>query len=1120
MKTGRLVATALLLVVALVSYGTRIGAAQAPQDLMPADIAPSALEQINALIAEKESRTGAQRKIDSQLLYERRMEAGQPIASGLWAVETDLPYAADGHVIVDVRARAGGDLGSRLSGAGFELVSASADGADLRVHLNLDQLEALAADDEVVFIQPRQDAVISGQGVTTNLAAPTGQGSRSSEGDVTHLAFAARGAYHIDGSGVKIGVLSDGVRNLAASQAAGDLGPVTVIGPAAPCPAANTCDEGTAMLEIVHDLVPGAELYFASGFVSITDFANNIRLLRAAGCDIIVDDVFYFVETPFQDGQAPGVISTTNGGVVIQAVKDVTAEGALYFSSAGNSGNLDAGTAGAWEGNFADGGPTAPIALLATGRVHNFGGQNFNLLTVANTNAPLTLYWSDPLGGSANDYDLFRLNAAGTAVATGSTNIQNGTQDPIEQITQSAANPRIVIVKKNSAQPRFLHLNANRGRMSIVTAGTTHGHSTVTGNGSFGVAATSAGGAFPQAFGPGSLVETFSSDGPRHIFFAANGAPLTSGPGNLLAAGGLVLQKPDFTAADGVSVTGVGGFGSPFFGTSAAAPHAAAIAALVKSANPALTPAQIRSILTSTAIDILAPGVDRDSGAGIVMARGAVGATGIAGTAFVQLEKALLAENPGNRDGVVEPGEGATLTLTLKNYGVLPATGITASITSPTAGIIIGAPSTPSFPDLAPLASASAVPTLLTIGHDFGCATSAAFAFQASYGNGGPLAQAFAFPIGVRTITRAKELDGSTPLDSLGVTGASGVQNFRLNRDGIVSSCTEQKPTPTLAPANVVNGGPGLRRFDAYTINTCANSGTTCATVTLDGTNAVNLFTAAYVPSFDPSDVQRNYRGDPGASAASRTYSFTVPGGGSPFAVNVHDVPPNLDEPSEIGYTLTISGVCTGRCDPPNNPPIATAKSVTAAADPMCVANASIDDGSSDADGDPLTLTQSPTGPYSLGKTNVRLTATDPKGAFGQATGDVTVVDRTGPTITGLVAVPAVLRPQKKNKLVDVAVNFDAVDNCGDASCVLTVASNRRRHHDDDDDDDDDRRPDSIVVDAHHVRLRAERNDDRPRIYTLTLTCTDAAGNRTIRTTTVVVPGEADNDDDREKKRE
>ena len=112
---------------------------------------------------------------------------------------------------------------------------------------------------------------------------------------------------------------------------------------------------------------------------------------------------------PFQDGQAPGIVSNSNGGVVIQAVKDVTASGALYFSSAGNSGNFNDGTAGAWEGDFADGGPTA--GALSAGRLHDFGGQNFNLLRAANTDAPISLYWSDPLGGSANDYDLFRLNA-------------------------------------------------------------------------------------------------------------------------------------------------------------------------------------------------------------------------------------------------------------------------------------------------------------------------------------------------------------------------------------------------------------------------------------------------------------------------------------------------------------------------------------------------------------------------------------------------------------------------------------------------------------------------------------------------------------------------------------
>src|SRR5262249_33551742 len=158
---------------------------------------------------------------------------------------------------------------------------------------------------------------------------------------------------------------------------------------------------------------------------------------------------------------------------------------------------------------------------------------------------------------------------------------------------------------------------------------------------------------------------------------------------------------------------------------------------------------------------------------------------------------------------------------------------------------------------------------------------------------------------------------------------------------------------------------------------------------------------------------------------------------------------------------------------------------------------------SSDPDGDPLTFAQSPAGPYALGTTSpVLLTVTDPKGAFGQATGTVTVVDQTGPSISGLSPSPASLWPPN-HKMVDVTVNFGASDNCGASSCVLTVSSNEPANGR----GDGNTSPDWLVIDAHHVQLRAERSGNgNGRIYALKLTCIDGAGNATVRTANVMVP--------------
>ena len=95
-------------------------------------------------------------------------------------------------------------------------------------------------------------------------------------------------------------------------------------------------------------------------------------------------------------------------------------------------------------------------------------------------------------------------------------------------------------------------------------------------------------------FTAAQLPERFTSDGPRRMFFPA---PARS------------RQKPDITAADGVN-TSVTGF-KPFFGTSAAAPHAAAIAALVLSGNPGTTDAEVKDAFDATALDLAPAGVRR-----------------------------------------------------------------------------------------------------------------------------------------------------------------------------------------------------------------------------------------------------------------------------------------------------------------------------------------------------------------------------------------------------------------------------------------------------------------------------------------------------------------------------
>lgn len=585
------------------------------------EIAPEVIAQIQAVQAAKRAFTPAQKKMDSALvlgIYKATNDprvaaftnAISPLSEANVVAPSVQPTGVDASpasaVTVTIVAPVSDDLNAAIAGVGGSVVYQSTRFGRTTVALPLTAIQQIAARDDVTRIKLP--------------ALPTTHaGAVTSQGYVTHAANTTVSNLHVDGTGVMVGVLSDSASSarVAALIASGDLPPTATSLPGQSGDGLGGEDEGTAMMEIVHDMAPGADIRFATAFISEESFADNIVALADAGCKVIVDDVSYFDEPAFQDG------------IVAKAVNTVTARGVIYFSSAANSGNVTKGTSGTWEGDFKDGGAVSGVVGTSeggVGRVHNFsatGAQNYDPLTVATSY--IFLHWSDPVGASGNDYDLFVLNAAGTSVLAVSGDTQDGTGDPIEGVYRSAGFPvgaRVVVVKY-SGDARALHIDTERGALQIATSGATFGHNA--GLNTVSTAATywNSAKTGTRAFtGAAQTIEAFSSDGPRKIFYDANGVAIT--PGNLLFAtnGGVTLQKPDVTAADGVS-TRTPGF-LPFFGTSAAAPHAAAIAALVRSARPDYTVAQTKAAMTATALDTMATGVDRDSGYGIVMADRAV----------------------------------------------------------------------------------------------------------------------------------------------------------------------------------------------------------------------------------------------------------------------------------------------------------------------------------------------------------------------------------------------------------------------------------------------------------------------------------------------------------------
>jgi len=369
-------------------------------------------------------------------------------------------------------------------------------------------------------------------------------------------------------------------------------------------------DEGRAMLEIIHDLAPGAQLAFAPAGASETSMAQAIVALRNLGCTVIVDDVGFLGEPYFQDGP------------IAQAVDTVVQSGCAYFSAAGNEARQSYESAWRPGGSYTafsfTRAPTASSTLaFYGGRAHDFdpgpGVSDFQLFQMAqNQSVTVIMQWDQPFAqngnaGSQNDIDIYVLDAANQLVA-GSTDLNVG-GSPLEGFTftaPAAGTYRMMITTYSGANPGYVKYmwypntsGATLNNLAYATnSGTAVGHS----NSEFGVSVGAAYYATPN------ILESFSSAGGVPILFTDAGARLSSPE---------LRNTVDFVSPDGVSTSVSTNF-RPFYGTSAAAPHLAALAVLLKQLNPAATPAQIYQAMQNASQDMLTSGYDNDSGWGFV----------------------------------------------------------------------------------------------------------------------------------------------------------------------------------------------------------------------------------------------------------------------------------------------------------------------------------------------------------------------------------------------------------------------------------------------------------------------------------------------------------------------
>lgn len=527
---------------------------------------------------------------------------------------------------------------------------------------------------------------VKGLRIMRPVMARTNVGLVESQGDVSMQSKTAKAQFGVNGAGQTIGVLSDsfnaaavgcadpldpGVQMTTADDdvASGDLPVVDVLEEIGDC---GSIDEGRGMAQHIHDVAPGASISFHSAFNGYANFAQGIIDLADAGATVIVDDVFYYAEPMFMDG------------LIAQAVDEVNQRGIPYFSSAGNSAY------DSYESEFRNSG----IFIPGTGLLHDFdpsdAGVDFTQQVTVEPGVTVIIFqWDQPFftdtsgaASSQNDMDVLvtdsQLNPCvyfppgGLFGCEGETVFQAGGfdqnigGDPLEIlfIYNFSGNPvALNVVLPVFAGPlpgylKYVHLDP----MSIDEYDTMSGASfgKAMAKGAFGTGASAW--FNTRAFNPRcrscdpARINSFSSAGGTPILFDATGVRLTSPE---------IRLKPNATGPDGADNTFFGfRIGKTprdkrmypnFFGTSASAPHVAALAALMLETSPWLDADDVFAILEATADDMDDHRTEHpDSGFDFGTGHG-----------FVNAEKALAAAlGDICHDGV---------TITVKNSGAVSA---------------------------------------------------------------------------------------------------------------------------------------------------------------------------------------------------------------------------------------------------------------------------------------------------------------------------------------------------------------------------------------------------------------------------------------------------------------